>query len=104
MLVDAGKAYNLDWLCNAVKSPNYLLEKCSLAKKTYFYSGEFKRYVLDHEGRGLLVGNDWSESAYYDYRNKTGDCDSADVVYGYQRSVLWSLNGFKKFVQLLNRS
>lgn len=103
MVIDSGEEYNLDWLTRHTDSMPYILSKISLVKSNYFYSGEFRSYILGNNNREVMsyLGDDWSEYSYLRYQMKYGDADIGDSVYGYNPAALWGYQALKKFVELL---
>lgn len=101
LIIDAGMDYNISWLRGSIKSYRYVLEKSSLSKKDWFYPGEFKELAVERELNELIEDGDWSEEAFKEYSQSSGDCDAADAVYGYSPDILWRYQGLKKFTELL---
>lgn len=105
-VIDANGDYDLDWLENAIKSPDYVLEKCSLERKTCYLRDEFRRWVLERcnkEERRWAEDYNYDELAWHkvslNYYERTGNSEIPQP-YDFDSRAFWCLAAFERFFAL----
>jgi len=108
MVVDAGPSYDLGWLRGALRSRNYLLEKCSLEQRVVLMEGEMRAFAKEYFNEletSYADAYDWSEfgwnkamTAYFERTGNTTECTIKD----FDSRAHWCCESLAKFVELLD--
>ncbi len=109
LVIDAPGGYDIPWLRGIRReSRNYLLEKCSLEKRTCLLRREFMRWAQEHcTPEEIATAKDfgWNETAWThvedDMRKRDADVGMGHV-FDFEPRVHWCAEALLKFIELLD--